>query len=117
MKTLLAVDYFCEAARRYPQHIAARHGSESVTYRELDEQSNRIAMALTERCGCEAPVIGVLMERGIDLLAAMLAVFKIRGTYMPLDGQYPAERLDYMLEKSKCCLLLTARNCFEQAAY
>ncbi|MCP3720845.1 MULTISPECIES: non-ribosomal peptide synthetase [unclassified Paraburkholderia] len=117
MKTLLAVDYFCDVARRYPQHIAARHGSESVTYRELDEQSNRIAMALTERCGREAPVIGVLMERGIDLLAAMLAIFKIRGTYMPLDRQYPAERLDYMLEKSKCCLLLTARNCYEQAAY
>jgi len=116
MQMLLAMDYFCDMARRYPERVAAWHGGESVTYRELDEQSNHIAAALAEHCGGGSPIVGVLMERGINLLAAMLAIFKARGAYMPLDPQYPMDRLDYMLGKSQCRLLLTDRVHHAQAA-
>jgi amino acid adenylation domain-containing protein len=94
-------------AARTPNAVAVRVEDESLTYRELDEDANRLAHYLRRRgVGPEVPV-GVLVERSPALVAAVLGVLKAGGAYVPLDPTYPAERLRYVLEDSGARVLVT----------
>jgi len=81
-----------------------------LTYAELGARSNRLARLLRSlEVGPNIPV-GVCLERGLDLVVAVLAVLKAGGAYLPLDPNYPAERLAYMLEDSSVPVLLTQQS-------
>ena len=101
---------FEQQAARMPNEIAAVFEDESVSYLELDQRANRLANHL--RKGGVGPDItaGILCERSLDLLVAVLGVLKAGGAYVPLDPQYPQQRLAYMLEDSRARLLLTHRG-------
>ncbi|MBM7173985.1 AMP-binding protein, partial [Streptomyces sp. G44] len=78
-----------------------------LSYRELDEQANRLAHRLLDLgVGPEAPV-AVLMERSVDLVAALLAVLKAGGFYLPLHSASPLERLQWIVEETSAPVLLT----------
>ncbi|WP_236170226.1 amino acid adenylation domain-containing protein, partial [Pseudomonas parasichuanensis] len=88
---------------------AAIWGSEQLDYRQLNARANRLAHHLV-RLGVGPEVrVGVAMPRGMAMLTALLAVLKAGGTYVPLDPDYPAERVAYMLEDSAARVLLTER--------
>lgn len=82
-------------------------GSESMTYRELNERANRMAHYLIAQGVAPETVVGVYVERSLDLLAAILGIFKAGGVYLPLDPDYPQERLDYMIQDSEAVAILT----------
>ena len=78
-----------------------------MTYGELDRRANQLAHHLV-KLGVGPDIrVGICMERGLELLAALLGVLKAGGAYVPLDPAYPQERLDYMLEDSGASLVLT----------
>jgi amino acid adenylation domain-containing protein len=78
-----------------------------LTYKELDRRANRLARVLIERGIVDEAVVPVIMGRGIPLLTSILAIFKAGGAYLPIDTQYPAERIEGILNRSGCRLVLT----------
>ncbi|MEU8812839.1 amino acid adenylation domain-containing protein [Streptomyces anthocyanicus] len=102
-------DLFAAQASRTPDAIALRSDAEDLSYGELDARANALARLLIGRgVGPETPV-AVSMERGVDLVVALLAVLKAGGVYLPVDPGHPAERISYLLSDAAPALLLTTR--------
>jgi amino acid adenylation domain-containing protein len=93
-----------------PDAIAVVNGEEQITYRELNERANQLAHYLREHGVGLNVQVGVLLERSVNFVVAMLGIIKAGGTYVPLDGTYPKQRLQFMLEDAGVRLLLTERK-------
>jgi amino acid adenylation domain-containing protein len=100
-------ELFEERAREHPHRIAAVHDGTEWTYDELNRRANRIAHALLAH-GLEAEdVVGVVTERNLEWMAAVLAVFKAGGVYCPVEPHFPDQRIAAMLTRSDCRFVLT----------
>jgi amino acid adenylation domain-containing protein len=100
-------DLFEAQVRERPGAVALAWGGAELTYAELSARANRLAHHLVGLgVGPEARV-GVMLERGVDLIVSLLAVLKAGGCYVPLDPEYPAERLRLMLDDSRVRVLLS----------
>ncbi|MFJ9743353.1 non-ribosomal peptide synthase/polyketide synthase [Streptomyces sp. NPDC101166] len=109
-------DLFEAQAARTPDAIALIDGEQSLTYAELDARAEQFARLL-DRCGVgPESVVAVLMERGADLVAALLAVGKAGGAYLPIDPDYPHERIAHMLDDARPVCVLTTTGCADAAA-
>ncbi|MGW2486095.1 amino acid adenylation domain-containing protein [Streptomyces sp. NPDC001606] len=102
----LVPDLFHVQAAATPHAVAIEDGTTSVTYAELDAQTNRIARLLTARGVGPGDVVALGLPRSIRLVAAMAAVLKAGAAYLPLDPGYPAPRLAYMAADARPALLL-----------
>ena len=102
--------FFSSQAARTPEAIAVEHEGRSVTYRELEERSNRLARFLWRLGVGPEIVVGVAADRSPELVTGLLATLKAGGAYLPLDPDYPPERLAWMLEDAGALLLLTRRH-------
>ncbi|HEX2187378.1 MAG TPA: AMP-binding protein, partial [Longimicrobiaceae bacterium] len=100
-------DLIAEQARRTPEAVAVSFADETLTFAELEGGANQLARLL-QKSGVGPEVrVGVCLERGPEMLVAVLGVLKAGGAYVPLDPAYPAERLAYTLADSGASLLLT----------
>ncbi|MDE1195030.1 MAG: amino acid adenylation domain-containing protein [Pseudomonas sp.] len=100
-------ELIAEHARLRPDAIALVHGEQRLTFAEFDRRANQLAHALRARgIGTEVRV-AIAMERGVDLWLSFFAVLKAGGAYIPLDPDYPTERLRYMLEDGGVKLLIS----------
>ena len=103
-------DAFERQASQRPDAIAVTCGETSITYGELDLRANRLAHALRQR-GVDADrLVGVYLDRSVELVVALLGILKAGGGYVPLDPSFPAERLQFMLEDAKVPLVITTRD-------
>ena len=102
-----AHEVFEEQARVQPQTIAAVHGSRQLTYAELNARANHVARALSARGLTREGVVGVVAERNLDWLTAVLAIFKAGGVYLPVEPHFPPERVAKMLSRAGARLVLT----------
>lgn len=95
-------------AGRVPEEIAVICEGKALTYRELDERSNRLARTLREEYGVASDtLVALFLERSLEMIVGMLGVLKSGGAYLPLDPSYPAERIRFMLEDSDVNLALS----------
>ncbi|MYQ93988.1 non-ribosomal peptide synthetase [Streptomyces sp. SID4946] len=107
------VDEIEAQVRRTPNAVAVAFGDESLTYAELDARAERVALALRRRTGSDGPAqvsdgfVGVYMERSLDMVVALWAVVKAGLAYVPIDPDYPSDRVKYMIEDSAAPLVLT----------
>ena len=101
---------FEERARAHPDAIAAVHGNRQLTYRTLDTRANQLARALLTRGLARESVVGVVTERNLDWMTAVLAIFKAGGVYLPFEPHFPPERIARMLSRAGCRLVLTERG-------
>ncbi|MBB1519859.1 non-ribosomal peptide synthetase [Aquipseudomonas guryensis] len=101
-------------ARLRPQAIALVHGSERISFAELEDRANRLAHLLAEQGVCAESRVGMSLERGNAMIVAMLAVLKSGGAFVPLDPDYPRERLSYMVEDSGLKWLITSSDLAER---
>ncbi|MBC3302906.1 amino acid adenylation domain-containing protein [Pseudomonas sp. SWRI18] len=109
------VHHLIEAqAQAQPDALALRFNDESLSYAELNRRANRLAHRLIEAGVRPDVLVGLAVERSIDMVVGLLAVLKAGGAYVPLDPEYPRERLAYMLEDSGVKLLLTQAHLLEQ---
>ncbi|WP_217241543.1 amino acid adenylation domain-containing protein, partial [Streptomyces sp. AC555_RSS877] len=101
---------FAMQAARTPDAAAVVCEGRSLTYRELDRRANQLARLLISR-GVGAEVrTAIALERGVDVVVAMLAVVKAGGVYVPVDPAYPADRIGFTLADAGARLLLTSET-------
>nr|WP_248764790.1 amino acid adenylation domain-containing protein [Pseudomonas protegens] len=98
---------FEEQAERAPDAPALVFGAECLTYAGLNRRANRLAHALIERGVGPDSLVGIALERSVEMVVGLLAILKAGGGYVPLDPEYPSERLAYMLDDSSVKLLLS----------
>lgn len=101
---------FQEQVQKTPQSIAVEYCEKKITYEELNKKANQLARIL--RTGGIGPnsIVGIMMERSIDVIIGIMAIIKAGGAYMPLDKDYPMERINYMLKDSGADILLTRQE-------
>ncbi len=102
-----AHELFEDQARVRPDAIAAVHGDRQLTYRELNARANQLARALVARGVTSEAVVGVMTERNLDWLTAVLAIFKAGGAYLPIEPHFPTERIAKMVSRAGAKLVLT----------
>ncbi|HET6211301.1 MAG TPA: amino acid adenylation domain-containing protein [Micromonosporaceae bacterium] len=98
-----------EQARRTPSAVAVVAGRTRLTYRELDRAANRVAARLHRAGIARGAVVAVCAQRSVELVTGLLGILKAGAAYLPLDPDYPAERLGYMLADAGAAALLARR--------
>ncbi|QHM79166.1 Plipastatin synthase subunit C [Bacillus velezensis] len=97
---------FARRAALSPHRPALRFPGGMLTYAELDQYTDRLAVRLRQKGVRKESMVGVLAERSPEMVVSVLAVLKAGGAYVPLDPDYPEDRLRYMLDDCGACLLL-----------
>jgi amino acid adenylation domain-containing protein len=101
---------FERRAAAAPERLAAACGGAWLSYGELDRRANRLANLLLARGAARGERIGVLLERSLDMLVALLAILKAGAAYVPLEIAHPAERHRHILEETGARLVVTHRG-------
>ncbi|MDE1376384.1 non-ribosomal peptide synthetase, partial [Bacillus licheniformis] len=98
---------FEEQAKRIPDHTAVVFEDQKLTYRQLNEKANQVARLLREKGVKPDTLVGIMMERSSDMIAAILGVLKAGGAYLPIDPEYPLERMRYMAFDSEVKVIIS----------
>ena len=98
---------FREQAARTPDKAAVVFKETALTYRQLDEKTDRLAVFLRQKGVLAETIVPVMLERSAEMVVAAIAVMKAGGAYLPLDIKYPQARLEYMLADSNAKLILS----------
>ncbi|MGO4773547.1 amino acid adenylation domain-containing protein, partial [Flavobacterium sp. W22_SRS_FK3] len=101
------VDLFEEQVLRMPNSIAVVFGNEELTYKELDEKSNQVAHYLIHKGLKSEDLVGICVDRSFDMIIAVFGVLKAGGTYVPIDAEYPEDRIQYIIEDSNAVFFIT----------
>ncbi|MGB8942358.1 MAG: condensation domain-containing protein, partial [Streptomyces sp.] len=104
---LTVPELFARQAERAPDAVAMVSGDREISYRELDERSDRLAEALRRRQVGPETVVAVALPRSVDLAVALLGVVKAGGAYLPVDPAFPASRIASMVGDASVRALLT----------
>ncbi len=106
-KDRLIHELVAEQVARTPSAEAVRHEGRSLTYAQLDASAIRVALELAAQGVGPDRLVGICAERSMEMVIGVLAILKAGGAYLPLDPNYPAERLQYMLEDAAPVMVLT----------
>lgn len=104
------IDLFNQITKNYPLHTAVSHHGYEITYRELNEMSNQLAYELIQNGINSGDVVGVLLNKSIELVISIWAILKIGATYLPIYTGYPKDRINYMLNNSNSKIVITNSN-------
>lgn len=97
---------FEEQAGKMQDRVAIICKDVVLTYKELNEKANQLAQELVNYNIRNGSIVAIVMERSVDILVSILAILKAGGTYLPIDTEYPSERIEYMLKDSQAEFLL-----------
>lgn len=97
----LVHELFEQQVASTPTAVALVHGDRSITYEQLNNRANRLAQLLRLRGVVPDDVVAICIERGFDMIVGLLGILKSGAAYLPLDPNYPLERLQYMVEDAK----------------
>jgi amino acid adenylation domain-containing protein len=110
---LTIVDLFEAQAARTPHHVAAVFEDVELTYEELNERANQLGNYL-HRCGVGGgTIVGICIERSLDMIVGLIGILKAGGAYIPIDPEYPADRIRYILSDSKISQVVTSERCLQ----
>jgi len=106
-----ALPYFLNlCAKQYADKIAIKFHERSLTYQNVYENSNRLAKVLIDKGIMPGDVVGLALDRSPEMVISLLAILKSGAAYVPLDPEYPKDRIEFMLEDSSAKLLLTSKK-------
>ncbi len=110
-KEKTVVDLFEEQVLNTPESVAIVFEQEQLTYRQLNERSNRLARYLISKGVKEEMLVPVCIERSLQMMVGILGILKAGGAYVPIDPEYPMERISYMLQDIGASLIVSSRAC------
>lgn len=99
-------ELFEEQAAETPDRVSVFEGEKRLTYRELNERANQLATLLRKRGIGNDSIVGILLERSPEMMVAILGILKAGGTYLPVDPEYPRERIQFILSDSNPALVI-----------
>ena len=102
-------DLFRAQAIQTPDAVAVAYAGKHLTYQALDQLSNQLAHYLQQLGVCPDRLVGVCADR-LDMIVAVLGILKAGGAYLPLDPEYPRDRLNFMLTDAQVSILLTQQS-------
>lgn len=104
-------ELFEEQVEKTPNNLAVMFKDRKLTYRELNEQSNQLARTLRKRGVNPDQIVGLIVDdSSIEMTIGMISILKAGGAFLPIDPEYPKDRIDYMIEDSNVAILLTQTN-------
>lgn len=104
----LITHLFEEQVLKSPDALAVIHHQEQLTYKELNDKSNQLARYLQSQISIKPDtLIAICLNRSLDMIIGILAIIKANGAYVPIDPEYPQERIRYILKDTNAKLLLT----------
>ncbi|RAL25792.1 non-ribosomal peptide synthetase [Thermoflavimicrobium daqui] len=106
--------WFEERVDQAAHHVAVVFKEKRLTYLELNEQANRLARVLRQRGVKPEDRVGLIMERSFDMIIGILGILKAGGSYVPIDPEYPIERIRYMIADSGSNLVLSQSRIMER---
>lgn len=101
---------FEEQVEKTPDNIAVVFEDQKLTYRELNERANSLASYLRSQKIGRNDIVGIMVNRSLEMIISILAVLKSGACYIPIDPEYPQDRIEYMLNNSNAKLLLTFKR-------
>ncbi len=105
------IDLFEEQAERTPFATAVAFADELLSYQHLNERANQLAHYLAAKGISQETLVPVYIERSLQMIVAVLGILKAGAAYVPLDPDYPAERIQYMLNDTNCSTVVTSARC------
>lgn len=99
--------YFDVVVSKFPEKTAVVFESESLSYKQLHKRASQLAHTLSEYGVGHGMPVGLLLPRSIDAVVSMLAILKVGGFYVPINPQWPTDRLDFILQDAEIGLILT----------
>jgi fengycin family lipopeptide synthetase D len=111
-------ELFEEQVQETPDHLGVIIGlSRQITYKELNEKAHRLACRLQEKGVVPDTIVGIMVERSIEMIIGILGILKAGGAYLPIDPDYPEDRINYMLTDSGAEILLTIPGISKEIKY
>jgi amino acid adenylation domain-containing protein len=98
----------------FPSTGSGRGEDQQITYRALNNRANQFAYYLQKLGVGPEVLVGICVERSVEMIVGLLGILKVGGAYVPLDPSYPTERLAFMLEDTKAAVLVTQRQFVSQ---
>lgn len=109
------VHHLLEAqAQRTPGALAVQFGERSLSYAELDRRANQLAQLLQKQGVRRESLVGLCVERSLEMVVALLGILKAGGAYVPLDPAYPRDRIQHVLEDAHVQFLITQKELLKQ---
>lgn len=103
-------EYLEDQVRHTPDFLAVTYGTQSLTYRELNRRANRLARVLRMQGVGPDELVGICVERSVEMIVGLMGVLKAGGAYVPLDPSYPPDAIAYMLDDAAPRVVLTQRQ-------
>jgi len=104
------IDLIAKHAASSPHKAAVVFGNESISFLDLEHETNQLAHYLRSKGVQEETMVPIMMERSLEMIVGILGILKAGGAYVPIDPQFPKERIDLILKETLASLLLTHRN-------
>jgi len=96
-----------EVGQKFPDKAAVVFKEDSISYKELNQRAENLAHLILEKIDGPSNVIGICIERSLEMIIGLVAILKAGCAYLPLDPEYPRQRINYMLKDAKVSLILT----------
>ena len=106
-KNKIIYELFEEQVEKTPENIAVVYEEKEISYRELNKRANQLARVLREKGVGPDKIVGIMVERSLEMIVGIMGILKSGGIYLPINPEYPNERIEYMLEDSSADILLT----------
>lgn len=100
-------ELWVEQVHKTPNNVAVLYGEQQVTFKELDEKSNQIAHVLREKGIKNEGLVAIYFERSIEMIASIIGIMKAGGAYIPIDVNFPIDRMKSILADSQATFIMT----------
>ncbi|MFZ1289536.1 MAG: amino acid adenylation domain-containing protein [Melioribacteraceae bacterium] len=111
------IKHFEKIVEKYPDNIAIRFEEIELTYKELNENVNKLSNLLLKRNIKSENLVGIYINRSVEMIVSILSVLKTGAGYVPIDTSYPKDRVNYIVKDSKISLLISENKLVEDIEF